>query len=202
MKPISSSTHRVPRFVRWILVLATAASVGPCAFASVVYTYTGNPFTSAYGLLSTTDRVTGSFTLPTAIGDDFNGEIHPSQYSFTAGDGVIFDQSTPNGGIQLNIQTDALGYITGWYVGVFINNVADANTCGKPKSFTACFATEDDANLDAPTYPVSAGVNDNSPGTWSDTATHSAEAPEPSSLEILTIGLLALGIVARKRVAA
>ena len=202
MKPISSSTQRVPRFVRWILVLATAASAGPCAFASVVYTYTGNPFTSASGLISTTDGVTGSFTLPTAIGDDFNGEIHPSQYSFTAGDGVIFDQSTPNGGIQLNIETDGLGYIIAWYVGVYVTNAADVQTCEKGSSFTACFTTYDDVNLDTPTYPYSFGVNDNSPGTWSDTATHSAEAPEPSSLGILTIGLLALGILARKRVAA
>jgi hypothetical protein len=75
-----------------ILILAT---MGTLARADVVYTYTGNPFTSVLGSYTTSDFVSVSFTLATPLGPNFAfAFISPTDFTFSDGQ-QTFTQSTP-----------------------------------------------------------------------------------------------------------
>jgi len=164
-----------------------AASPRP-ARADVVYTYTGNDFTSVSGSYNTTDSLDGSMTFTTALASDLDdAELYPT--SFTFSDGVqTITNSTATNSVYIEVSTDAAGIIDSWYMyfpnpgsGNYIETIA--NSQGS--------LTEDVGS----TSSVVA-YDENNPGTWTESP---VAAPEPSSLAIIAVGMSVLGLFCRRR---
>ena len=98
-------------------VCILALSVG-AAEADTIYTYTGNPFTSAASPYTTNDFVSGSFDLATPLGKNSPlTTISPISFSFSV-DGVqTITNTTP--GVQIllfQVQTDSSGVPDLWRI--------------------------------------------------------------------------------------
>lgn len=88
----------------------------PMMASSVTYTYTGNDFQSASAPYTTSDFVSGYFTLPTALGDNLTDDsITPASYSFSDGVQTISSSSPPTD-VTFDVSTDASGNINGWFI--------------------------------------------------------------------------------------
>jgi hypothetical protein len=169
-----------------VILFAPVALGGPV----ITYTYTGNDFTfNVGGPYNTTDHVTGFFTYPT-LGDNFSGGIDPTSYTFA--DGVqTYDMN--NSGIALfDVQTNAAGEITGWYID--LASGAD-NYIWTYDDLSQTPWAQDGAQLENAPSNGGGAVN-NDPGSW----TASSTAPEPSAVVLMPTALLAIAFVARKRV--
>lgn len=166
----------------------------------VTYTYTGNPFTVVNCFsLSCNPALTGSFTVSSALGDNFSGFITPSSFSFTGGDVATITNtscapSTCEGpqpaGESFWVATNASGAITQWGI-----NLCSDNDCLADQINTSfeIFGTSGGADFVANGAVFARNQND--PGTW----TSATATPEPSSLLLLATGLLALGPLIRFR---
>jgi hypothetical protein len=142
-----------------LLALLSLLGFSP-ASADTIYTYTGNDFTSATGPYTTTDKVTGTMDLATALGDNFGpGEIFPVSFSFS--DGVqTFSNVTP--GIMAdftNFSTNASGTIVSWSVNIInqtaTNEIFTSNVGG--------------VSTDEGLHEPYVGLNDFDHGRWSST---------------------------------
>ena len=73
-------------------VLLLAIWCTPLANASVVYTFTGIDFIAPSGPFTTSDFISGSFTVPTALGDNLsNVLITPASFTFADGVDTVTD---------------------------------------------------------------------------------------------------------------
>ena len=189
-------------FLGFFLMLAVPA------FADTTYTYTGNPFDSFSGNYSCGSEcaISGSFTVGNPLASNpslavLEGEnsilatgfpVSSSQvesFSFTDGN-TTFDQNNsyfPNSAILIG--TDSNGMINDWTVflqfGPYTNYLYTTNTPGR-----------DISSNQVGYYPyttLGTAFNNDSPGTWSVTDT-----PEPSSLLMLSSGLIGLGFIRRR----
>jgi hypothetical protein len=120
-------------FVMSALVIGFA----PQASADVTYTYTGNPFTVFGGSYQCPPicRVTGSFTVSTALPANTyvslfpaltpfpGGVVSPISFSFTDGLNTFSTNSIPPFNVGNWVATDAQGHITAWML-AFHNTVA------------------------------------------------------------------------------
>jgi hypothetical protein len=164
--------------VMWI---ALTLGVSAPARADVVYTYTGNDFTSVTGLYTTTDFVKVTITLTSALAanqSDINLLTSPNLVSLTMSDGV---QSLSLGGLGIQatalVSTDATGNINGsWIVeltnpSIFLMPVIETECCG-------AFFTSDTGQVGA-----SIGANGNTTGQPGDAGTWSiTPAPVPGPI--------------------
>jgi hypothetical protein len=162
--------------------------------ADTVYTYTGNDFTYAEAPFTTSDFISGSFSVASPLSPNsfyYIGNFSSFQIdSFSFTDGLdTFTNQTP--GVQLGdfeIQTDATGIITAWDIDVSAtqNGVITALITNTSPGDTGLI--EGSASADV----------DHDPGTWSGPP---SAVPEPSSLILLATGALFLAGLAGRTLA-
>jgi hypothetical protein len=197
MQTTTSLRHRHPRArndIRFsigvgMLLMALFLCV-PSVNAGTIttYTYTGNDFTYAQAPYTTSDSVTGSFTIATLAPNLVNQSIVPLSYSFSDGVQTLTNSNSVLG--VVDIWTNASGAITGWGIGPTGSLGSTVSTAYAP----GVFATEDVGAY--PPGSLASADNTNDQGAW--TSVTSA-TPEPSSLALMSTALLVLAFVARKR---
>jgi len=175
-----------------IVVLALAGVVN----AQVTYHYTGNHFTDVVAPYTTSDSISGSVTLSSALGDNLtNFQPSVNSFSFTDGISTITSSSSNSTGNpdRFVFNTDAAGDIIGWLVQVYSGSTTDnlGIVTWAPGS-----PTEDISGRVFNNGLSSQQVgNRNNPGVWSTTA----PVPEPETYAMMLAGLGLLGFVARRR---
>jgi hypothetical protein len=178
------------------LVLVATLSMPLTLLADTGYSYTGNDFTSVtpgfFDAYTTSDSVTGSFSVTSPLGDNFSGTVTPTWYSFS--DGVQTDDPTDSGIVNFDITTDATGAITGWDI-----NVGSGYYVGSG-FFELTGITIDSSTGDSGGDFLGGSASNTSPGTWS-APYDAAPAPEPGSMALLGTGLLGIAGAWRRRLA-
>jgi hypothetical protein len=114
-----------------MLPLGLGLLVSPGAEANTILMYTGNDFTRSVSPYTSTDNVTATITLASALGDNFSGGVTPLAFSLR--DGVqSFSSSSPLIGGVFTFRTDGVGSITEWLVAVFAPPDAEIETENQP----------------------------------------------------------------------
>jgi hypothetical protein len=175
-----------------LLTLGLALAAAP-ASADTTYVYTGNDYTSAYGLFTTSMNLTGSFTVASPlIGGLSDVDISSEIISWEFNDGVdTYGSTDPFSGLTTaQVSTGPTGAIDGWDFAVgslFFVLYADAQSDS---------ASGDSANDGAFIFPLGEASNSD-PGTWVEVAA----TPEPPSGLYLATGLLVLGtlVIGKRR---
>jgi hypothetical protein len=185
------------------LLLYGLALLSPATVFADTETYTGNDlgpdppyqFNPPY---TTSDAVTGYFTINGALGDDLPNmtNITGLVTSFSFSDGVqTFTQNSPLMFEEFEVATNNLGAIDAWEVllGTGYQNII-LSCSGDLSRSDACSPGNGwgvGNSADETFYSGSVGLNEGMPGKWS--------APEPSGLVLLGCGILALaGALGRK----
>lgn len=176
------------RLMKLASVLVATFAASP-AGASVVYTYTGNNFTSVFSSgYTTSDSITGTLTLSSALPSSLTTLTNEvglvTSYSFS--DGVnSFTTGCCDTGNQtiFEFTTDASGNITNWIVTLETddNHTGDLTTEGGTSAF-------DQSLVDG----ALGGRNDGSPGVWTLQSVAPA-VPEPASWALFLSGFGLVG---------
>lgn len=170
-----------------ILLLAGLAA-GILSASEVTYTYTGNPFEVATGLYTTSDFVSGYFTLSSALGDSQTLEaITPDSYSFSDGVQTISSASPPPD-VTFEVSTDLNGNISGWFINL--------ETPSGPYSQISTETTPNQEDLGA--LGNDEGYNFFDKGAWLESGGGTSPVPEPGNVALIGLGLVGIGLVRRK----
>jgi hypothetical protein len=167
-----------------VLVIPAAFILTMPLMADTVYTYTGNDFTEASSPFSTSDSITGEFTVATALLPDtiYDG-LTPLSFSFTD-DVNTATTSDLNGLPTFDVTTGSTGNILSWYI---VYDLLPAY---------ATISTESDSGgVTDLVYgsPSGDAFNDNDAGSWAVSTT--STVPEPGNLMLVGLGLAAIGVV-------
>ncbi|HZL25555.1 MAG TPA: PEP-CTERM sorting domain-containing protein [Acidobacteriaceae bacterium] len=175
--------------------------------ADTTYTYTGNPFTTADAPFTTSDSISGFFTTSSPIapntGNFSSGPFGPSvtgvpildltSFSFSDGVDTITNTSPDVASPILNFATDGSGNIIAWELDISLFSGTDMNSrYENPAGFGF---NGNDGALDA----ISDSASNSHPGIWALTAGGPSIVPEPSSLILLSTGVLGLFGAGRRR---
>lgn len=158
------------------------------AKAIEVYSYAGNPFTTFYSMVpgppvdyDAGGFVSGEFTVASALGDDFSGNVTPTQFSFSNQLFAITNNNDSPGHFSFYIQTSDTGAISQWTIDFF---------AGDPFGLAIDTSNSGDSTSSiGPTTFIEASNSD--PGNWS---YNPAVTPLPPSLSLFALGLGALGL--------
>ncbi len=153
--------------------------------ADVTYTYTGNDFGFAIAPYTTSDFVSGFFTVSSALGDSRpESAVTTTSYSFT--DGVqTFSSTSPPAEVTIEVGTGLTGSITSWDIDLSTGPPADN------------FVSTDSVSTDSGENGVSFADNNGDPGGWKQSGGGST-VPEPGYVGFLGLGLAAIVLVQRK----
>lgn len=170
-------------FIGLVLGLSTSAS------AVAIYSYTGNPYTTIFGSMYTSSMyVTATMTLSNPIAPNQSKvDLLPELISLTMFDGV---QTLDSSNLSLNriavASTDSAGKMTDWQVWLFV--------AGGPIGIATMTPPSGPLVLDQVNHTPedNASVRDNA-GSW-------AVVPEPTTVTLLALGLVAMAGVRRRNV--
>lgn len=190
----NASLGRITNYLLTTIVVCLFLGPSIALASPVTYTYTGYSFTSFVGLTCPPDcAISGSFTVPSPLGDSFNGVVNPANFKFTDGN-VVISESSPLIYSNFGITTDSHGAIIFWGIELLVCPTGPTS-CSVLGSLNVPTASEDYVGTSG-TLPSSMADNSRHPGTWSMSST--GATPEPSSLLLLATGLLGLGAAVRR----
>jgi hypothetical protein len=158
------------------------------AKASIVYSYTGDPFSTFFATPGASagafvgQSVSGEFTVAAPLGDNFNGVVTPTQFSFFSG--LIPINNFSSSAYNFNIQTSDIGDIIDWSISL------QHGTCSPGCISIQTSNVRDFTSSRGPTTFISAS-NTDTPGTWSSAIV----TPLPAGLPLFASGLGLLGLV-------
>jgi hypothetical protein len=176
--------------------------LSPPAWADVIYTYTGNDLTDVQAPYTTADKVTATITLASPLGPGLSlADVTPNLVALTMSDGVqTLDLANPGPGVPsigAFFSTDAAGNITEWSVCVCTSNQVNPTTnvgVGISTSSRSNGNSDDGGSiLGPPPNYVFGGDVFNNPGVWT-------LVPEPDTMALLAMGLVAMAGLTRRRV--
>jgi len=182
-----------------IWALFVVALLASPSKADSTYTYTGNTFTAVGGTLSCPPgcSINGSFTVAGPLSPDSAYYFTPESFSFSAM-GVTFTQATASRadfGVITNSLSQIIGWNMDWYQGSYemFSGTGPSVICPSGCSQIDVIAQVSGSSV------IGGGNVMNDPGTWSMTTT---SVPEPSSLLLLTMGMLVVVCLSFKKVIA
>jgi hypothetical protein len=189
-------------FAASLAISLLVLGLGAPAQADETYTYTGNPFTTFSGTAACSPvcSLSGSFTISSALGDNFAPAfLTLESFSFTDG-GFTFTPTNTAAGIQgIKVGTNSTGQINVWEI-----DLATASVGGIYKGIYGTIQTGfifDESYVydqNTSSYLALASNSDN-PGTWT-ASSSTASVPEPSGLILLGMGLLGVVTWSRRKV--
>jgi hypothetical protein len=161
-----------------VALVALQLAVAPPVMAAVIYSYTGNPYTTIEDS-SLGTHMTASVTLDSVVPNNFTGFIGPSDIvSFSISSGPV----TLTTGMTLFEFDFNNGVMTAWDL-VATNNIYKFISLSNSQDATMLFNTENYNLVDS--------------GTWTKVSSPSA-APIPGTVWLLGSGLVGLAVFRRK----
>jgi hypothetical protein len=176
-------------FSRSILpALLLGAVIGAStAKASVIYTYTGNDFTSVSSPYTTNDKVTASVTYDTALAASTTSGVLPTSFVLMDGVDVLTNLTPLIRNLIFQISTDQNGNIVQWHI--------SATSEFSPMRITSLSNNLDGTSDEGVTALTVIGSNENDKGVWS----MAAAVPEPSTWAMMILGFCGIGFMAYRR---
>jgi hypothetical protein len=176
-----------PKILLALTGVAALSLTYPASVQAVptTYQYTGNPFTDVSGPYTTSDFVTAMVTLAGPLPPNFIGTVTPTAFTLSDGVQTISNHNATHAGVDF--ATDATGAIAAWSVQVLV--------IGHTGIFTNSGPPFIDATGDSGGNIFGFGFNIDTPGEW---RIHGTVPDAGSTLSLMTLTLMALGLVARQ----